>query len=164
MPEYIVICLCSLLSQPQQAAGYINKISILKSGDVYVQWYLNVKVEDSLGTPVVGANVRIKDNPNGTYDKNFTTDNNGYVRWIVLTEYWANSTTKIYYTPYNITVNYSNLKFIDNPRNSTINQSKTEVFISTTPLPEFPSVVFSVWGALLITTVILYKKRKGERS
>ncbi len=136
-----------------------SKIIIDSSGNLTVRWYLHVYVEDSLGTPIPAANVRIKDNPNGTYDKNFTTDNDGYVRWIVLTEYWQNTTTKIYYTPYNITVNYSGLTFIDNPRNSTINQSKTEVFIATTPVPEFQSIMVWVLGALLIVMGVLRKVR-----
>ena len=132
-----------------------SKIVITNSGNYTIRWYLHVYVEDSNHQPIPAADVRIKDNANGNYDSNFSTDSNGYVRWIVLKEYWQNSTTKIYYTPYNITVNYSGLTFIDNPRNSTINQSKTEVFTATTPVTEFPSIIFGVLGALLIAIWVM---------
>ena len=135
-----------------------TKITIDSSGNLTVRWYLHVYVEDSNHQPIPAAGVRIKDNSNGTYDKNFSTDGNGYVKWIVLTEYWQNNTTKIYYRPYNITVNYTGLTFIDNPRNSTINTSKTEVFTATTPVPEFESIIIPLF--ITITVCILFINRQ----
>jgi hypothetical protein len=129
-----------------------------------VCWYLHVYVEDNSGIPIPGADVRIRDNSNGTYDRNFSTDNDGYVKWIVLTEYWQNSTTKIYYTPYNISVSYGDLNFSNNPRNSTVNESKTEIFIADGPLPEFENIIIPL--IITITLCILFiniqktKKRK----
>ncbi len=143
-----------------------NKSNVYISNEysnLTVRWYLHVYVEDSNHQPISGADVRVRDNENGTYDKNFSTDSNGYVKWIVLTEYWQNNTTKIYYTPYNITVNYTGLNFSDNPRDTNMNASKTEIFTATTSVPEFPSIVYGVLGALLITVVISRRKRKGER-
>ena len=101
-----------------------NKVWIDSSGNLTVRWYLNVYVEDSNHQPIPAADVRIKDNENGTYDKNFSTDLNGYVKWIVVTEYWRNNDTIIYYTPYNISVNYSGLNFSNNPRDTNMNTSK----------------------------------------
>ncbi len=121
-----------------------------------VRWYLHVYVEDSEGTPIPAADVRVKDNENGTYDENFTTDSNGYVRWIVIKEYWRNNDTIIYYTPYNITVNYSDLTFINNPRDTDMNVSKTEVFTATTPVPEFDSIFIPL--IITITLIILFMK------
>lgn len=138
-----------------------SKIIIDSSGNLTVRWYLHVKVQDSLSTPIEGADVRIRDNENGTFDENFTTNLEGYVRWIVLTEYWQNSTTRINYTPHNLNVTYSGLTFINNPRDSTMDQFKTEVFTATTPVPEFPSIVFLVTIILAVVIVMMkHKKRK----
>ncbi len=141
--------------------SFVDRIYFLGVSSFLVRWYLHVYVEDSEGTPIPAAEVRIKDNENGTYDRNFTTDLNGYVRWIILSEYWQkNSTAKLYYTPYNITVNYTGLTFRNNPRNSTINTSKTEIFTATTPVPEFHSIIFPVIFAIVITVAFLSKKKK----
>ncbi len=137
-----------------------SKITIDQNSNLTVRWYLHVHVEDSNHQPIPAADVRVRDNENGTYDRNFTTNNDGYVRWIVLTEYWQNSTTKIYYTPYNITVNYTGLDFVDNPRESDVNESKTEVFRATTPVPEFGNV----WVPVLFVVVIAFVYgRRGKR-
>jgi parallel beta-helix repeat protein len=139
-----------------------SKVIIDSSGNLTVRWYLHVYVEDKEGTPIPSANVRIKDNDNGNYDKNFTTDDNGYVKWIVLKEYWANKTTKIYYTPYNITVNYSGLNFTDNPRDTNMNTSKTEVFRATSTVPEFGKLLLPFGIALIMGLFVL--RRRKERS
>ncbi len=135
-----------------------SKISINSGSNYTVRWYLHVHVEDSEHNGVSSAAVRVRDNDNGSYDENFTTDVNGDLKWIVVKEYWANKTTKIYYTPYNITVNYTGLTFIDNPRNSTVNESKTEVFRATTPVPEFPNVLIAVMISLIASLHFLRKK------
>ena len=144
-----------------------NESKVLISNEysnLTVRWYLHVYVQDSNHQPIPAADVRVRDNENGTYDRNFTTDVNGYVKWIVVTEYWRNNDTWIYYTPYNITVNYSGLTFINNPRNSTVNESKTEVFTATTPVPEFNSIIIPI--ILTITVFILsmsHQKRKRRK-
>ena len=137
---------------------------------IIVKWYLHVYVEDSNHVPISGANVRIRDNDNGTYDENFTTDGNGYVRWIVLTEYTQTDKNGdedgndpgeiVYYTPYNITVSYDNLNFTDNPRESEINRSKTEVFRATSALPEFGSV----WVAVIFVMLLVVVRRALSRN
>ena len=137
-----------------------SKIHAENSGDIYVQWYLNVLVQDSSNSPIPDANVRIKDNENGTYDQNFTTNNDGYVRWIVLTEYWENSTTNISYTPYNITVNYTGLTFNNNPRDTNMNTSRTEVFTANEAVPEFNSIIFPLIFVIFVSVSFLRERRK----
>ena len=78
-----------------------------------VNWFLNSYVNDSFGDPIPNANIRIRDNVNGTFDENFTTDTNGYVNWAVLREYFQKDNNgdkdgddvgeKILYTQHNIT-------------------------------------------------------------
>ncbi len=125
-----------------------------------VRWYLHVLVRDSNYDPIPAANVRVRDNENGTYDRNFSTDGNGYVKWIVLTEYWRNNNTIIYYTPYNISVNYTGLDFVNNPRDVDMNVSKTEIFTATTPVPEFENPLIALLITVFMAVVIV---RKGER-
>ncbi len=136
-----------------------SKITIDQYSNLTVRWYLHVYVEDSNHQAIPAAEVRVKDNANGTYDKNFTTDGNGYIKWIVLTEYWANKTTKISYTPYNITVNYTGLTFIDNPRDTDMNTSKTEVFRATTPVPEFRGILIPVLFTAVLGALSMRKRR-----
>ena len=82
-----------------------------EESELFVKWYLNIKIIDKNSTPIQNANVRIKDNENGDFDENFTTYSNGFVNWINLTEYIENKDDKkIYYTPYNITAEKDSLK------------------------------------------------------
>ena len=79
-----------------------------------VNWYLHTFIQNNLGNPIPNANIRIRDNMNGTFDENFTTDNNGYLNWTALTEYFQKDINgnkdgddpgeRIDYSPYNITV------------------------------------------------------------
>jgi len=135
-----------------------SKVSVLNSGNLTVRWFLHVRVEDSAGTPIAGANVRVRDNSNGTYDENFTTGADGYVRWIVVTEYWQNSTAIINYTPHNISVSYSGLTFINNPREVWINNSRTESFTATAVVPELS--VWSAAGAVVLVAVLAGRRAK----
>jgi hypothetical protein len=61
-----------------------------------------------LGNPVPNANVKIEDNLNGSYNETFTTNINGIIRWIPVTEYIEQDTDgdtvgeKTYFTPHRI--------------------------------------------------------------
>ncbi len=73
-----------------------------------VKWYLHINVMDYLGNPVPNAKVEIEDNVNGSYNETFTTDANGYLRWLTVTEYIEQDTDgdtigeKTFHTPHNI--------------------------------------------------------------
>lgn len=72
-----------------------------------VKWHLNINVTDYLGNPVPDAKVRIEDDKD-TYDETFITDEDGYIKWIPLTEYIEqdidgdNYGEWTYYTPHKI--------------------------------------------------------------
>jgi parallel beta-helix repeat protein len=78
------------------------------TSNLIVQWYLHINVTDYLGNPVLNANVKLEDNRNGSYNESFTTDLNGYLRWLPVTEYIeqdsdGNSIGEYtYYTPHRI--------------------------------------------------------------
>jgi hypothetical protein len=72
--------------------------------EINVKWFLNIIVVDPSYVPQPNANVWIRDNNNGTFDLNFTTGLDGFARWVLCSEYYQNSTDKVYFTPHNVTV------------------------------------------------------------
>ena len=81
-----------------------NKVFIEdEDSELIIKWYLFLKIIDKNKNPISNATIRIKDNENGTYDKNFTTDSEGFIKWVNLTEYIENDNSKEYFTPYTIT-------------------------------------------------------------
>ena len=79
-----------------------------ENSEIFVKWYLFIKVMNATKHPIIDAEVRIHDNENGTYDKTFTTDSQGIVNWIECFEYNETKNGKTYYTPYNISVSKNN--------------------------------------------------------
>ncbi|MHA2031806.1 MAG: right-handed parallel beta-helix repeat-containing protein, partial [Candidatus Kariarchaeaceae archaeon] len=71
-----------------------------------VQWFLGIKVMDQNNKPIHDVKVRVIDNENGTFNKSYYTNINGFVKWIALTEYIENSSGRIYFTEHNITATY----------------------------------------------------------
>ena len=90
--------------------------------ELIVKWYLNILVEDNNKKPIPNASVRVEDNYNGTFDKNYTTDLNGTIKWIEITEYNQNSTNTTQFTPYMITTSKD---IISNQTYLIINETKT---------------------------------------
>jgi parallel beta-helix repeat protein len=73
-----------------------------------VQWYLHINVIDYLGNPVPSANIKVEDSKNSSNEEFFTTDANGYLKWLTATEYIEqdingdNIGEKTYHTPHKI--------------------------------------------------------------
>jgi parallel beta-helix repeat protein len=87
-----------------------DKVSILGDTiDLIVKEYLEIKVLDESDEPVSGITVRIKDKITGEFDEIYTTDTEGEVNWILLTQYQQNHTTKVD-VPYNITAYSTTLR------------------------------------------------------
>ncbi len=108
-----------------------SKVSFADGRDgtnLTLNYFLHISVNDSAGHPIPNATVHITDNANGTYDRNFTTDGNGRVDWIVLKDYWQNRSTTINYSNYTVSVGYPGVSFIDNNRSVKMNISRTEYF------------------------------------
>jgi len=66
-----------------------------------VQWYLQIEVIDESEEPVSGATVRIRDNWDS--EENHTTNSEGRVNWIPLTNYIQTREQAVIHTPHNIT-------------------------------------------------------------
>jgi len=74
------------------------------SSYVNVRWFFTLTLNNTLAWPVENAVVRIKDNANGSYDNNFSTDAGGKIPKKILTEYTENNSTKVFFSPYNVSV------------------------------------------------------------
>ncbi|MCG2826270.1 MAG: right-handed parallel beta-helix repeat-containing protein, partial [Thermoplasmatales archaeon] len=89
-----------------------------------VSWYLNVNVTWKNNISAEYANVRIQDNENGTFDKNYTTDKTGWIKDIVIQEYTQNQTAgKTFFTPHNVTASQGGISVWDD--NVTVDETKT---------------------------------------
>ncbi len=74
------------------------------SSTLLLQWYMNVKAEHlSSGLGIPGATVDVWD-VFGTPITSGTTAMDGYLRWIVVNEYYQTSTTQTNYTAHDVTV------------------------------------------------------------
>lgn len=133
--------------------GFLNT-----NGNLTVKWYMHVCVEDAdFGTPINNADVRVRDNSNGTYDDNFTTGTDGYKRWVVVPEYYQTDNNgdsdgddpgeKILYTPYD--VDASATGYIDNTNQTDMGESKV-VLVELSSVPEFSTILLPVLFILLI--------------
>lgn len=79
-----------------------DNVSILDDlSSLTVQWYLQVEIIDESDEPVSGATVRIRDIWNS--EENHTTNSEGRVNWIPLTNYIQTREQAVIRTPHNIT-------------------------------------------------------------
>jgi parallel beta-helix repeat protein len=140
------------------------------SSNLTVKWYLHVFVEDVNNFPIPDANIWIRDNENGTFDQNYTTGLDGYVRWIILIERIQNQSGNISFNPYIINVTYWTVKdgwftFNNNPRNVSINGSlfeiRTESFVSLEAIPEFSHILAPI---IAITASFVLFRKKGRKT
>jgi parallel beta-helix repeat protein len=106
-----------------------------------VQLYLYINITDTLGNPIPSATVCIKDNQNSLPAKWYTTDSEGYIRWLTQTEYIEQDTNgdtigeKTYYTPHRITAwNETLMGYAE----VNINESKEVNIVLDTPYYEIP--------------------------
>jgi parallel beta-helix repeat protein len=97
-----------------------------------VKWYLHINVIDYLGNPIPNANIKIEDNKNSSYEEFFTTDGNGYLQWLIATEYNEKDPNddgigeKTYHTPHKIVVWNDTLVGYAKP---IMNESKTVTIV-----------------------------------
>lgn len=72
------------------------------SSELTVRWFLHVYVNDSIGNPIPGASVIVR-NGTGIGILDGATNSFGYVDWIEVIEYIENQSQRWYFTDYNIT-------------------------------------------------------------
>lgn len=93
-------------------------------------------------------------NATGVEKYNRLTDSNGWVRWMVVTEYVdqnvSGSTVRTYHTPHEVEVSYDGFTFSNNPRSVDMDTTTTEIFISDQNAPEFPVLLVPVLFVLAL--------------
>ncbi len=120
-----------------------------------VQWYLHVFARDLNGTPIPGASVEVR-NSKGELVKSGITDENGFLKWIVITEYIQNITTSLSFNPHNISVVKGDLILYANPE-PFINQTM-QVNIPTNILKseEKEENIFYIGVLLVIILIFIF--------
>ena len=73
-----------------------------ETSNLIVQWFLSVQVLDKNHKPIQDAIVRIQNNEDGNFDKNFSTNSEGRVNWVNITEFIKNKKEKTFFLPYKI--------------------------------------------------------------
>jgi parallel beta-helix repeat protein len=105
------------------------------------QWYLHINVTDTLGNQIPSVTVSIEDNQDSLPAQRYTTDSEGYIRWLTQTEYIEQDTNgdkkgeKTYHTPHRITAwNETLMGYAE----VNINESKEVNIVLDTPSFEIP--------------------------
>jgi len=111
------------------------------SSNITVKWYLHVRARDSYNVSLPDVGIRIRDNANGTFDEDYTTDAQGYARYIPCTEYVQTIAGKTYFTPHNVTANRSGYSLGYAGPQPLINISKTAIVTIVDTAP--PSVTIN---------------------
>ena len=97
-----------------------SKTHVEGQSSLIVKWFLDVKVVDALGNPLIGINITINDKNEKEIFKE-ETKSNAIFRRIVCTEYEENETQRKYFTPH--TIFGEGYKF-SNQINVTMNKTK----------------------------------------
>jgi len=128
---------------------------------IYVNWYLDVYVEDSIGQYVPDANVTVTC-VDGTITARGQTNMFGWVRLTVLS-FILNATGGQYQGPHTVTAayeTYENSTTVDVDKNT-----QATVVLSDFIIPEFPSV-FALMAVLVSATsaaTVLCKSKKASK-
>jgi parallel beta-helix repeat protein len=100
---------------------------------IIVRWFMHVYVNDSIGNPIPGASVIVRNSTGiGVFDG--LTDAMGYANWIIVTEYFENQTLKWFYTAHNIT-GHDGSQFGWATPEANMTESKVVVVTLALPMP-----------------------------
>ncbi|UCE35952.1 MAG: right-handed parallel beta-helix repeat-containing protein [Thermoplasmata archaeon] len=132
-----------------------------------IQWYLHVYARDLNRTPIPNANVTIR-NSKGELVKSGFTDDNGFLRWTVVTECIQNQTTNLTFNPHNISVIKGDLILYADPE-PVINQTMQvnippDILKSEEIENNFPwiwALLTIVLMFVIIMIIVIYRKRKN---
>jgi parallel beta-helix repeat protein len=103
------------------------------TSSILVRWFLHVYVNDSIGNPISGASVIVRNGTGiGIFDG--ATDSGGYINWIIVTEYLENQSLRWYDTDYNITGHDGTLFGWAVPE-ANMTESKVVVVTLSSPMP-----------------------------
>jgi parallel beta-helix repeat protein len=104
-----------------------------ESSVLTVRWFLHVYVNDTIGNPIPGAALTIRNGTGiGIFDG--LTDVAGYVYWVEVIEFIENKSSRQYYTDYNITSNDGSLFGWAQPE-ANVTKSMVVVVTLSSPMP-----------------------------
>lgn len=148
-----------LFSYDYSNVWLINSTTILiqfsMEGKVYVSWYLDVHVADSIGQDVPSANVTAT-YPNATVAESKLTDANGWTR-LTLMEKMMNATGDYPTGNYTVTATYE-----VHVGQESVNMTENKEIAIQLPfiIPEFPTnLILPLFIATTLVAAILYRKK-----
>jgi len=107
-----------------------DEISFGLNGELTIQHFLDIYVNDTEGKVMDDTGILIESD---LFKKEYTTDANGLVNLIPLTEYIESNTKRVYDEKYSVTA--SKLGYFDNTMEVRMNKSR-EITITLNPLPD----------------------------
>jgi parallel beta-helix repeat protein len=113
-----------------------NKTRVLYNdllSSIIVRWFLHVYVNDSIGNPISGAQVTVR-NVTGIGIFEGLTNPAGYINWIIVAEYFENQSIKRFHTDHNIT-SHDGTQFGWAQPDANMTQSKVIVVTLASPMP-----------------------------
>jgi len=99
-----------------------NNETISGTANVLRKWYYAGYANWSNGTIINGANI-LGWNSSGSLQVNATTGATGYTPLTTIIDYYANSTSKYYYSPYQLNATYSGTNLTNSTYNATLMQN-----------------------------------------
>jgi PKD repeat protein len=76
-----------------------GKVQVLGGSNLTIQWFLHIFVHNSTLVPIPEVNITISDNLNGSFELDKNTNLFGWLRWVVVTEYYETDTGKVNLIP-----------------------------------------------------------------
>lgn len=119
-----------------------NKTRVLYGDSIstlLVRWFMHTYVNDTIGNPVPGAKVTVR-NATGIGIFEGFTDLSGYARWIIVTEYLENNIKRWYHTAHNVT-SYNGANFGWAMPQPNMTASKAVVVTLSQPMPTIDYIV-----------------------
>jgi len=135
-----------------------SKYRFFQQSKVYVSWYLDVHVIDSIGQNVPSANVTAT-YPNATVAEQRLTDANGWAR-LTLMEKMMNATGSYSIGNYTVTAKYET-----HEGQQSINMTESKQVTIQLPfiIPEFPSLIIMPLFMIVTLLAVIAYRRKHSR-
>jgi len=154
----------TLNSQDDAVVHLVNSTCVIyqisHQSMVYVSWFLDVNVEDSIGQAVPSANVTAV-YPNATLAESKLTDSNGWTR-LTLMEKIMNFTGEYLFENYTIKATYD-IYSDETSVNMTGNQ-QTTLTLEDFVIPELPSLlILPLFMIASLLTAVAYRKKRISR-
>jgi PKD repeat protein len=99
-----------------------GSVHISNGSNLTVQWHLHILTQNTSQAPLPETNLTIYDNENGSYKLKTKTDPTGWLKWLIVTEYYQTDQARVNLTPYNILA--TKFGYADNLTNFTVDTSK----------------------------------------